>query len=137
MLMSRGGLTNSIDTVPNGGGRRGDRPLVLSRFLAEAYRQDKDIWGDATTAAMMRAIIVGTLENRPFDAGALASDLRIPHQTVVRRLGRLEDRGLISKCRNGRRHDLIASKTALAILAERTKDYVDLVRVYLCQDFGE
>lgn len=136
MVMRRSGSKDAVALMPEYDATQTDATLALLHFFSGAHLLDKEVWGDATTAALMRGIMMGTLENRPFDTGALANHLRIPHQTVVRRVNQMEDRGLIRKRKNGRRYELTATDKGLSIGMDRNKDYIDLVRRTLSPGFS-
>lgn len=70
----------------------------LNRF----YAMETGLWGGPLDALIVRTIIVGDIQGRPYDLSALAGVLDIPVSTVHRRVTELVERDLLERVAVGR-----------------------------------
>lgn len=70
----------------------------LNRF----YAMETGLWGGPLDALIVRTIIVGDIQGRPYDLSALAGVLDIPVSTIHRRVNDLVERNLLERSAVGR-----------------------------------
>jgi CRP-like cAMP-binding protein len=71
--------------------------LLMYRFLLRAITIGRAAFPDEScTDTLIRvAVLVGTLESRPLSATKIADYVRVPRETVRRRLAMMERRGIV------------------------------------------
>ena len=70
----------------------------LNRF----YAMETGMWGGPLDALIVRTVVTGKMEDRLYDLSALSNTLGIPVSTVHRKVGELEQAGLLTRERYGR-----------------------------------
>lgn len=71
--------------------------LLIYKFLLRAIGIGRAAYpDDSCTDTMVRvAVLVGTLEGRPPSAGKIADYVKVPRETVRRRLEKMQERGIV------------------------------------------
>lgn len=80
-----------------------DERLRFYRCMTRIFQMERDLGGTTIDAIILRAAAIGRLEDRPMSVSALAAYLKLPRQTVSRRVAHLVDRGMLKTAREGNR----------------------------------
>ena len=73
----------------------------LVELLNTVLRAEVDAWGDPVDAILLRTILLGEQEGRPYDVTSLASVTAMTVPTTARRVSDLIARGMVDR-RRGR-----------------------------------
>ena len=88
------------------------RALVV--LVDETSRREGHLWSDPVTALLVRSVLEGQLQRRPFDVSSLSATLRLPMPTVSRRVNQLIEQSILERQRVGRSYRLALTETASA-----------------------
>lgn len=105
-------ITDTIEMEPEADLGSRDRVYSLLRCYHWFNRASVEVWGDPLSGWIVAAIAMAELEGTPHDATSLSAAMRLPMQTIARRVVTLADEGLVRRERDGRSYRLFLTETA-------------------------
>jgi DNA-binding transcriptional ArsR family regulator len=70
--------------------------LAMTKTAAAVFLHSENHASEADAVMLCAAVYIGQCEKRPMTAGKLSAYIGMPRPTVLRKLGELEQRGLVS-----------------------------------------
>jgi hypothetical protein len=116
----QGSVVNDMGTSP----AELRRSAALHAYLREAHetwRRGQDIFGDGRNAALVRLVMIGWLERKPYDHSSLSEAMRMSRQQLMRRVDCLEEAGWLLSKRQA--HRVIVMPTEALI--DQARDHYD------------
>lgn len=105
-------ITETIEIEPDVGDGNRDKVYSLLRCYHWFNRASVEVWGDPLSGWIVAAIAMAELEGTPHDATSLSASMRLPMQTIARRVVTLAEEGLVRRERDGRSYRLFLTDTA-------------------------
>ena len=105
-------ITETIDLEPELGDGSRDKVYSLLRCYHWFNRASVEVWGDPLSGWIVAAIAMAELEGTPHDATSLSAAMRLPMQTIARRVVTLAEEGLVRRERDGRSYRLFLTEAA-------------------------
>ncbi|MCF4164886.1 hypothetical protein L2U69_04445 [Zavarzinia compransoris] len=96
----------------------------LNRFHA----LESAMWGKPVDALIVRTVVQGRLQNRPYDLSALAAALDLPIATLHRKTGGLVAAGFLRRERRGKSVYLAPTEAACAAFDRGFEDMIAALR---------
>ena len=105
-------ITDTIEMEPEADTESRDKVYSLLRCYHWFNRASVEVWGDPLSGWIVAAIAMAELEGTPHDATSLSAAMRLPMQTIARRVVTLAEEGLVRRERDGRSYRLFLTETA-------------------------
>lgn len=96
----------------------------LNRF----YSLETAMWGKPVDALIVRMVVQGRLQDKPYDLSALSSVLGLPIATLHRKVGELVEAGYLRRERSGKSVYLIPTDETCKSLDRSFEEMVEALR---------